>query len=461
MSLFATNLSSVALVGLAGGAYQAGIVVFNYEWMATVVLITFAALFLPAFYRDNLVTVPAQLGQRYDRRVGVMLSLVTIILGVFVEMSGALYAGARVLTVARPDISLAGAIAGLAGIAALIAFSGGLRLIVKAQVVQFALLLASSLIVALSAFQAAGGLPEAFSAVPAERLSLIRPVDDPTLPWIGLLLGVPVLGFYFWCSNQVMVQRVLAARDLHQARLGCLFAGLLKLTVLFLLVMPGVWTERLYPDLANADDAYAALVLRLLSPPLMLIVLLALLGAALSATAATLNAISTLVAFDFFKVMKPAASDAQLVRAGRITAAVATLLVVVWAPRIEEFPSLWSYMQAVLSYVTPPFVALFVVGWFYPAATARAGFLALMAGLALGATLLMLQASAVLQIHFLIAAFAIFATSGVVLVLLSKRAQHSARTFARNTMKEPVSGKFGHLAAALLAATAILVICFW
>src|SRR5688572_15233812 len=179
MSLFATNLSSVALVGLAGGAYQAGIVVFNYEWTGAIVLITFAALFLPSFYRNNLVTVSAQLGQRYDRRVGVMLSLVTIVLGVFVELSGALYAGARVLTVVRPDVSLTTAIVVLATIAALIAFSGGLRLIVKAQVVQFLLLLASSLIVSVTAFNAAGGLPEAFTSVPAERLSLIRPADDP------------------------------------------------------------------------------------------------------------------------------------------------------------------------------------------------------------------------------------------------------------------------------------------
>jgi solute:Na+ symporter, SSS family len=459
VSLFATNLSSIALVGLAGGGYQSGIAVFNYEWMAALILVAFASFFLPSFYANGLNTTSAQLGRRYDRRIGVMLSLVTVVLAVAVELAGALYAGARVLGLVLPHMPFALLIAVLGAASALLAMGDGLKLIVKAQVAQFILLLAASAVVSGAAFLAAGGVHGAFEGLSPERMSLIRPASDPVVPWTGLLLGVPVLGFYFWCSNQVMVQRVLAARTLDDARLGCVLAGALKLLVLFLLIMPGVWAAKIFPDLASADDAYAALVLRLLPPPLIALVMTALLGATLTAAASNLNAVSTLIVFDFVKPLRKTAEGEGLVLAGRIAILAVTAVVVLWTPQITRFPSLWNYLQGVLAYVTPPFVALFIVSQMWSAATARGGFWGLIAGLSFGAALLAAQGLGLVALHFLVAAFAIFVVSGLTLVLVSGAGARDDDG-ARRARLSPAgrSGLAYRIAAPLLLATTAVVV---
>jgi SSS family solute:Na+ symporter len=258
------------------------------------------------------------------------------------------------------------------------------------------------------------------SGVRPEALSLIRPASDPSVPWPGLLFGIPVLGFYYWCTNQSIVQRVLSARDVDHARRGALFAGLLKLPVLFLVVMPGICALLLYPDLKRADSVYPTLILDLLPPGAIGLVVGAFVASTMVAIASMLNSASTLITMDVIKRFRPAASDAYLVRAGRISTAALLVLAVAWAPQLEHFSSLWQYLQGVLAYAVPPVVAVFLLGLFWRGATATGAAVTMLAGTCCG--LAMFFANVVLHwthLHFLYVAPLLLVLNVAILVGVS------------------------------------------
>ena len=264
ISLFASNISSSTLVGLAGDAYATGISVYNYEWMAAVVLVVFAIFFLPFLLRARVYTMPEFLARRFSGSARTYFALLTLFLNIVVDTAGGLYAGALMLGMIFPGIDLWVVVAVLAVAAGIYTAFGGLAAVMYTDVIQAALLILGSVLISLFAYQAIGGWDAVVAAVPAEKLSLIRPPGDPGVPWPGLLSGVFLLGFYFWCTNQFMVQRVLSARSLDHGRWGVLFAGLLKLPVLFIMVLPGSFALLLYPGLERPDLVYPTLLFDLL-----------------------------------------------------------------------------------------------------------------------------------------------------------------------------------------------------
>ena len=237
---------------------------------------------------------------------------------------------------------------------------------------------------------------------PDEIMSLVRPADDDRLPWTGLVLGVPLLGFYFWANNQFMVQRVLSAKNLDHGRWGALFAGLLKLPVLFFMVLPGVVAIVLFADLdisfinysfekdgeqvlcTNLDDCpnmtYPVLIYKLLPTGILGLVIAGLLAAMSSSISATLNSASTLITMDFVSKINPNMSSKALVRAGQVATVILVILAAAWAPLIESFASLWEYLQVVLGYISPPIVGAFLVGLFYRRANANGAFYSFLVG---------------------------------------------------------------------------------
>jgi len=236
LALIASNISSTALVGLAGAAFATGISAYNYEWMAALVLVFFCIFLLPQLLHSRVFTMPEFLERRYDARARRWFTVLTLFLNVFVDGAGALYSGAlvcRVLIPGAPLWLLSCVLAGAAGIYTII---GGLRAVLRTEVIQAGVLIAGAALVSWKAFARAGGWNFVMTHVAPAAVSLIRPIGDPAVPWPGLLLGVPLLGFYYWCTNQVIVQRTLSARDLDHGRSGALLAGLLKLPVLFLMV---------------------------------------------------------------------------------------------------------------------------------------------------------------------------------------------------------------------------------
>ncbi|MBS0374619.1 MAG: sodium/solute symporter [Proteobacteria bacterium] len=476
LSLIASNLSSSALVGLAGGAYAFGISVYNYEWVAIAVLAFFCVFLLPQVLASRVFTMPEFLERRYDGRARTWLSAITLGLNVFVDGAGALYSGALVCRLLRPEWPLATLTAVLACAAGLYTVVGGLRAVLRTEVVQGTVLVAGAAGVAWFAFAAAGGWHAVMSHAPPDHLSLIRPHADPSVPWPGLVLGVPLLGFYYWCANQVMVQRVLSARDLDEGRTGALFAGLLKLPVLVILVLPGICALLLYPGLGRADLVYPTLVLEALPDGLRGLVVGAFLAATVTSVASMLNSAATLITMDLAHRALPGLPDARIVTIGRLATGACLVVAMAWAPQLEQLPSLWQYLQAVLAYVVPPIVVLFVAGLFWRGATADGASLTFALGTLCGAALFV--ANGVLHlvhIHFLYVAPLLCAVDFAILVAASRwsggrapgeqaLALHWSRAAFRAESERlsslPGWRSYRVRAVALLLATAVVVFAF-
>ncbi len=306
LALLASNMSSTALVGLAGGAYGMGIAVYDYEWSAIVILVFFCLFLLPSIIRSQSYTMPEFLERRYDRRVRLHFALLTLFLNIFVDSAGVLYSGSLVCQLLFPGWPLWPIVAILAGTAGLYTTLGGLRAVIYTEAVQAMVLMAGALMISIGAFTRAGGWQAVMGGVPPAAISLLRPIGDPGVPWPGLLLGIPLLGFYYWCTNQSIVQRMLSAKNTDHARWGALFAGLLKLPVLFLIVLPGTCALLLFPTLPRADLVYPNLILHLLPAGLVGLVVAAFVAATMVSIASMLNSASTLITMDVVKQFKPA-----------------------------------------------------------------------------------------------------------------------------------------------------------
>jgi SSS family solute:Na+ symporter len=402
LSLFASNISSTTLVGLAGDAYATGISVFNYEWMAAVVLVFFVIFVLPQVLQSKVFTMPEFLERRYDRRARVYFSGLTIFLNIFVDTAGSLFSGALIIGMVFPDLSVVTIVSILAVIAGGYTVIGGLAAVIFTDAIQAILLMVGSLFITVIAFEQVGSWNAVVEAVDPAKLSLIRPLADPGVPWLGLVVGIPLLGFYFWCTNQFMVQRVLSAKDLHHGRWGCLFAGLLKLGVIFCMVLPGTIAILLYPNLERADLVYPTLMFDLLPTGILGLSVAAFIAALMSQIDSTLNSASTLVTMDFVQAHRPDLSPHALMTVGRAVTFLFMLVAVLWAPQIENFQSLFKYLQSTLAYAVPPVVCLFLVGIFSSRATASSAWAVIVGGVIGGIALFVLnEVVGVLDLHFL------------------------------------------------------------
>ena len=466
ISLFASNISSTTLVGLAGNAYGHGIAVFNYEWMAALVLIIIAAFFLPAYLRARVFTIPEYLERRFDRRSRYYFSALTLFLNIVVDTAGSLYAGGLVVQLVFPDIPLWQIIAALTLVAGIYTAAGGLAAVMYTDALQAILLTAGACIVAWAAWQRIDGWDAVLAVTPPEQLALILPADDGQIPWPGLVTGIFLIGFYFWGMNQFMVQRLLSARDLQHGQRGALFAGLLKLSVLFIMVMPGLMARALYPELPNQDMVFPTLMFDLLPPGILGLVLAGLLAALMSSIDSTLNSASTLVTMDFVHTRVPGIDRHKLMWIGRGVTVLFMLLAMAWAPQIAAFSSLFNYLQQVLAYAVSPVVAVLVIGMFWHRASAAGAFAALMAGLLGGMSLFVVNV--VLewtQVHFLYVAPLLFVLSAAVLVAVSLRGTPAEGVEAlmwrgtgrRERAAGPWYGDFRVLSLALLSLTALVV----
>lgn len=476
ISLFASNISSTTLVGLSGFAYGHNISVFNYEWMAAVVLVIFAWFFLPYYIRTQIYTVPEFLEKRFDSRTRYIFSTLTLFLNIVVDTAGSLFAGGLVLKLLFPELSLWVIISALALVAGLYTITGGLKAVIYTDALQTILLLVGSIVITGIALNEIGGWQKFISQVPTDDLKLIRPHDDANMPWPGLISGVLIIGFYFWGMNQFIVQRMLSARNLNHARWGAMFAGFLKLPVLFIMVMPGLMARYLFPEISNPDQVYPTLLFELLPVGLLGLVVAGLIAALMSSIDSTLNSASTLVTMDFIHKLKPGLKSEQLMWVGRAVTFIFMILAVLWAPQIENFPSLFNYLQQILSYAVSPVVAVLVLGVFWRGMTSTAAFYSLLLNFALGAILFTLNAILkVFAIHFLYIAPLLLLSSIIVAVIISKlypqplTPQQAALHWDRQSLKEeardlaalPWYLNYRYQSFLLLGTTLILVILYW
>ncbi len=431
ISMFSANISSNSLIAITGGAYKGGIVFFNYEWMASIVLAFFCVFILPFYLRSKVYTMPEFFERRYDVRSRYYFSFITLVGNIFIDTAGTLFAGVVIAKLVYPEANVQLVVTLLAVFAATYTVFGGLSSVMRTEMVNTVILLISAVILAFIVYSKVGGYSEIVAAANAKDPSfmhLVQPSDHPDMPWQGLLFGVPLLGFYFWCNNQFIVQRALSAKNADEARKGALFAALLKIPILFLLVFPGIAALKLYPNLQEmyagqlknySDGAYPTLVFDLLPAGLVGLIVAGFLAAMASAVSATLNSASTLVTMDFVQKLRPNMDSKGLVRAGQLATIGFMIITVLWAPQIARFESLMNYMQSVLALISPPVVAIFLLGLFWKRANADGAFAALMAGLGTAIFTLAKVSPAWDAVHFLVKAPILFALCMAVQIVVS------------------------------------------
>jgi len=421
-SLFASNISSTTLIGLTGTAYSTGISVSNYEWMAGLPLILMAAVFIPIYLKARITTVPEYLELRYDRRSRRLFSMITIFISIVVDTAGGLYAGAVVLKVFFPDLIIWQTTLVLALIAGFYTAFGGLKAVAYTDALQAVILIVGCSVLTWMLF---GRLDYSWdrvtAAVPAGHLSVVRPLDDPTLPWLGTLVGVPLLGFWYWVTNQYVTQRVLAAKNVSHARWGALLGGFLKLLPLFVMVLPGAMAISLLPGIEHPDRVFPTLVAEILPVGMTGVVLAGLISAIMSSVDSTLNSASTLIVIDFVKPRHPDITPQRIGTYGRITTVVLMTVAAVWAPMIGNFGGLWLYLQQMFSIIVPPIAAIFLLGVFSRRGNGQAAYATLLGGIGLGIGVFLLAQLGYWPLHFSINVGVLFAASSAIHLVVGAR----------------------------------------
>jgi SSS family solute:Na+ symporter len=483
LSLFASNISSTTLIGLSGAAYSSGISVANYEWMAAVVMLFTAVFLIPVYLRNRCRTVPEFLGLRYGLGVRRYVSAWMIGLSLLVDTAGSLFAGAIVLQVFVPGLPLWPVVIGLGLVSGLYTVIGGLRAVMMTDALQALILIAGSAAIAYMVFQQFDFSWAAATAnLPADHLSLVRPADDPSMPWTGLVLGVPILGLYYWGMNHYISQRFFAARSEDHARWGAILAAALKLLPVFIMVLPGAMAVSLYPSLTSGDQVFPTLVRDLLPIGIRGLVIAALLAAIMSTIDSTINAASALVHYDFLNPERECSTSVQQAQSrteqrsselprARVLTIAFMLIAILWAPVIEGFPGLFHYLQQMFAVAAPPFVVLYCLGLSSRGVTERSAWRCLLVGHGLGIVLMVMAQLDAWPLHFL-------ETAGLTTMIcfavqaLASRGGHQRKTrpegallWSRSML--PMSKNYGPTRdyrcwmVVLLGATAALLASFW
>jgi SSS family solute:Na+ symporter len=399
-SLFVSNISTEHFIGLAGSGATSGLAVGHFEWLACLILLILGWVFVPFYLRSNVFTMPEFLERRFNRGSAVYLASISIIAYILTKISVHLWAAAIVLERVAGWSPLTAAVV-LVIVTGVYTIAGGLSAVIYTEVVQTLVLLTGAIALTFIGLSHAGGFGALRAAVPASYFHMIKPMSDPEFPWTGIFFGAPLLGIWYWCTDQVIVQRVLSARDEGNAKAGTIFAGFLKILPVFLLVLPGIIAVALYRPMfqfgpngqvLNGDIAFPTLIINLLPTGLVGLMIAALLAALMGGMASVFNSASTLVTLDFYKKLQPNASEARLVNIGRIATAIMVLLGLAWVPFIHLISGqLYIYLQSVQAYISPPIAACFILGILWPRLNGGGALASLLTGFVLGALRFILE----------------------------------------------------------------------
>jgi solute:Na+ symporter, SSS family len=394
-SLFASNIGSEHLVGLAGTGAASGVAVAQFEILAAFMLLLLGWVFAPFYLRSGVFTMPEFLERRYSPAARWYLAAISILGYVLTKISVTIFAGGLVFVTLMGIDFWTGALVVVVA-TGLYTVLGGLRAVLITDAMQMVVLLGGAIAVTLIGLNAVGGWNELATAAGPEFMTLWKPATDPNFPWTGILLGAPILGIWYWCTDQFIVQRVLAARNLSEARRGTVFAGFLKLLPLFIFVIPGVIAYVLVQQgrlhLDTPDQALPALVATLLPAGLRGVVVAGLLAALMSSLSSVFNSTSTLITWDVYKKIRPDASEQRLVWVGRISTAALVVMGLLWIPLMGLISgTLYQYIQSVQAYIAPPIAAVFLLGLISARLNAHGAMSALLAGFVLGMGRLILE----------------------------------------------------------------------
>jgi SSS family solute:Na+ symporter len=438
LALFSTNISTIHLVSQAQEGFINGLAYGNFEWMATFTLIVLSLFFAPFYLRSKIATLPDFLEQRYSRASRDWLAFLSIISAIFIHIGFTLYTGAIVLEglFGIPILTSIIAAAVLTGIYTII---GGLMAVVVTESIQTIILLIGAITITLIGYVKVGGWDGLAAAVEPVKLTVLRSADDPSgLPWYSVFLGYPIIGLWYWCADQTIVQRVLGAKDENHARVGPLFAGFIKILPMFIFILPGticlaLINQGTLPSLEHSKDVYAFLIIHLLPSGLSGVLAAALLAALMSTVSGALNSIATLFSYDLYKRWRPDTSDHKLVITGRIVTFIAMVLAILWSPLVGHFESIYQGIVALICYIAPPITAVFLWGVFWRRASSLASIITLSSGSLLGFVVFLLdwfKDSTGWHIQPMMATFYLFLVCSTILSVVSyiKPHQHTPQS---------------------------------
>jgi SSS family solute:Na+ symporter len=393
-SLFVSNISTEHFIGLAGSGASSGLAVGHFEWLACFMLLILGWIFVPFYLRSNVFTMPEFLERRFNRSCATYLASISVIAYVFTKISVHLYAAAVVLerVVGWSPMTAAVILVVATGIYTV---AGGLAAVIYTDLVQTLILVTGAVILTVIGLHHVGGFAGLHAALPPDYFHMIKPASDSAFPWTGIFFGAPILGIWYWCTDQVMVQRVLSAKSEGHAKAATIFAGFLKILPVFILVLPGLIAVALYRELfqfgpngqvLNGDIAYPTMIVNLLPSGLVGLMIAALLAALMGAMSSVFNSASTLVTLDFYKKWRPNATERNLVTFGRAATGIMVLLGLLWVPFIHLISSqLYIYLQSVQAYISPPIAACFILGIMWPRLNGTGALSSLLTGFGLGA----------------------------------------------------------------------------
>ena len=399
LSLFATNISTEHFVGLAADGHRLGLVAGGWEWMASLCLIMLACVFAPQYLRHKVFTIPEFFEKRYGAAMRMSLTMYFLAMIVLTKVSLALFSGKLVLEYFT-GFSGNSILWGIGILTAAYTLVGGLRAVIYTDFVQSIILIGGSVILTWIGLDAVGGW-DGLTAKLTEKdrldmLSMVKGVDHE-LPFSGYLLGNFLIGgMFYWCMDQVNVQRVLGARNLHHATSGAIFAGFLKIIPVFIFVLPGIIGFILYNERLTGEDGkvnyngtYSMLLENLLSPGLRGVVLAALLAALMSSLSSSFNSVATLVGRDIVARWSSTDNTSTQILAGRIALVAVMVLGIFATPLIESQETLWQYLQVVTGYLSVPFAVAGLLGIFSSRMNRQGALCGVAMGIAAGTVLLL------------------------------------------------------------------------
>ncbi|WP_053975456.1 sodium:solute symporter [Mangrovimonas xylaniphaga] len=391
-SIFASNIGSEHVVGLAGTGFESGTPMAHYELHAWIVLLL-GWLFLPFYIRSGAFTMPEFLEKRFDSRSRWFLSVFSLLAYVLTKVSVTIYAGGIVVSELLGIPFWYGAI-GIVIFTGIYTVVGGMKAVIYTETLQTVILILGSMIITYLGMQEVGGwsqLRETVTAVSPDHFNMWRPITDPDFPWTGMLFGGTVVGVWYWCTDQYIVQRTLAAHNIKIGRRGAIFGAYLKLLPILIFLIPGIIAFALTiqnPEMfgvEKADRAFPMLVKTLLPVGLKGLVAGGLMAALMSSLASVFNSCSTIFTIDIYKKLKPQKSERELLTIGKVATGFIVILGIIWIPIMEKIGGgvMYQYLQNVQSYIAPPVTAVFLLGIIWKRVNSQAAITTLMTGLVL------------------------------------------------------------------------------
>ncbi len=429
-SLFASNIGSEHLVGLAESGFKKGLIESQFEILAAFMLLILGWVFVPFYKRSGVTTMPEFLEVRFSPSARMYLSLVSIFAYVITKISVTIFAGAIVFETLLGIDFWTGAII-VVVVTGFYTIIGGLKAVIYTDTIQMFLLLGGSILVTIFGLDAIGGWGNMVATSGEGFMSLWRSASDADYPWTAILFGAPILGIWYWCTDQFIVQRVLAAKNVSVGRKATIFAGFLKLTPMFIFVLPGMIAYTLNNDpnsgfvLENSAGTLPAMIQFLLPVGLRGLVAAGILSALMSSLSSVFNSCSTLITWDIYKKYNPEKSEKHLVRVGQIATGVLVITGMLWIPFQKSLSGggLFQYIQGIQAYISPPIAAAFLLGLFIKRINSQGVMSAFGVGALLGVGRLFSEiqgnSNILTQSHFLHFALYLFLICSVIMLAVS------------------------------------------